>query len=454
MTEGTRTTNSAGGGADDSDVSENKGRLTFNNRRLWVLISLAVVIASVAQLIGVRQIPLAKAEITLLPLVWALLAGAAVSAQQRKPLPVELQHAASGVMALGSLILVARLGFSLGPNITVLADAGPALLLQELGHLFGTILIALPLAVLLKMGAETVGATFSIDREPAFAMVSERFGSGSPQYRGVLAMYAFGAVFGALIISAIASLAASFGIFDPQALAMGAGVGSTSMMIAAVASINSAFPGLAEETTALATASNLITAMVGVYIGAWIALPLADRLYRRLTRRAASRNVATEPSVHTQAAEPIESNITVPLWTSIPTVVGVGVIVSSIETRSLSWDRLFCYALMAAVTLVGLAVSRLSRGRIPAIISVVTIAAVLAMPFSPVATWILEVSQSVSLGSAVTMILTFAGLSIGKDLPVLRNIGWKIIPVGTAAIAASYLVATVLAELTLGLWHS
>ena len=38
--------------------------------------------------------------------------------------------------------------------------------------MFGSILLALPLAVLLRMGPATVGATFSIDREPSFAMVT------------------------------------------------------------------------------------------------------------------------------------------------------------------------------------------------------------------------------------------------------------------------------------------
>src|SRR3546814_6909006 len=51
---------------------------------------------------------------------------------------------------------------------------------------------ALPISVLLRMGKATVGATFSLDREPSFAMVSEKYGPDSDQYRGVLAMYVFG----------------------------------------------------------------------------------------------------------------------------------------------------------------------------------------------------------------------------------------------------------------------
>jgi hypothetical protein len=51
-----------------------------------------------------------------------------------------------------------------------------------------------------------VGATFSLDREPAFTMVSEKYGTDSDQNRGVVAMYVFGTLFGAVYISLLASL--------------------------------------------------------------------------------------------------------------------------------------------------------------------------------------------------------------------------------------------------------
>lgn len=112
-----------------------------------------------------------------------------------------------------------------------------------MGHLLGTIVLALPLAMLLRMGKATVGATFSLDREPSFAMVSEKYGPDSDQYRGVLAMYVFGTLFGAVFITLLTSLVANWKIFDPLALAMGSGVGSGSMMAASVASTTVAYPG-------------------------------------------------------------------------------------------------------------------------------------------------------------------------------------------------------------------
>ncbi|MEB3369878.1 hypothetical protein [Saccharopolyspora mangrovi] len=49
-----------------------------------------------------------------------------------------------------------------------------------------------------------------------------------------------------------------------------------------------------------------------------------------------------------------------------------------------------------------------------------------------------------------TPILVFAGLSIGKDLPALKRMGWKIVPVGMVSFAASFLVSALIAQFFLG----
>lgn len=61
--------------------------------------------------------------------------------------------------------------------------------------------------------------------------------------------------------------------------------------------------------------------------------------------------------------------------------------------------------------------------------------------------------KTVDFLSIATVMLTLAGLCLGKDIPLLKNIGWKIIPEGLVAITASFLLSTVIAEFALGLWH-
>ena len=57
-------------------------------------------------------------------------------------------------------------------------------------------------------------------------------------------------------------------------------------------------------------------------------------------------------------------------------------------------------------------------------------------PWFPYASWVLHTAESVDYLSVITLMLAVAGLSIGKDLPMLRQIGWKILPVGFVVIAA------------------
>jgi hypothetical protein len=435
--------------------------LSFRSPRLWVLIGLICAIAAAAQAIGPAVIPLGIATVTLLPMIWGILAGAVVSGQRLKPLPIDLQQAATVVMGVAVLFLCARLSFTIGPNLPVLFQAGPALLLQEAGHLFGTIALALPLAVLLRMGPATVGATFSIDREGSFAMVSERFGSDSPQYRGVLSMYVFGTVFGAVIISIVASLAASLGLFDPLALAMGAGVGSGSMMAAAASVIVAQHPEMQEQVLALAAASNLITGLLGLYIGVWVSLPLADRLYKLLTRNRSATlpgRGAAHGTMDAQAGDAVAARVLekprvgIPLWMSLSIIGVAGLIVSVIAAKTFAWQMVVVYVLLALLVAAGLGVSRLTRGKVPAIITVTTVGLLLTSPISPVAAALIDMSKSVDFLALITVMLTIAGLSLGKDLPMLKSIGWKIIPVGTVAITASFLLSAVVAEFALGFW--
>jgi hypothetical protein len=143
---------------------------------------------------------------------------------------------------------------------------------------------------------------------------------------------------------------------------------------------------------------------------------------------------------------------TVPLWSTLPIVVLVGLVVSIIGARGVSWSMLVSYALLAVVMAAGVYLSKLARGKIPAIATVITLAIVLSSPVSPIADWIIGVTKSIDVIPVLTMLLTFAGLSMGKDLPVLRSIGWKIIPVGIVAISSSFILGTVIAEFVLGAW--
>ncbi len=428
--------------------------ISLKDKGLWLLFGLIVVLAAIAQFIGPLTVPLGSVSLMLLPMIWALLMGVLISGQTWRPLPIDLQHTANAIMSVAVLVLCARLGLTLGQQLPALFAAGPALLLQELGNVFGSLLLALPLAVLLRMGPATVGATFSIDREPSFAMVTSRFGADSPQYRGVLSMYVFGSIFGAIVVSLVASIISSLGIFRWEALAMGSGVGSGSMMAAGIASVSAAHPVFADTIAALATTANLIAAIVGVPLTLWISLPVADRFYKFLTRN--QKEVVKQES--TGKLNALASVLDVPKVnlnpaTSLLILTVAGLVTASIVKKGFSFDMVITYALIVAMVGVAIWLSGLTNGKVPALITVILIGTYITSPWFPYASWVLHTAESVDYLSVITLMLAVAGLSIGKDLPMLRQIGWKILPVGFVVIAATFLASTVIAQVVLGILH-
>lgn len=431
---------------------------------------LALVIALAVQFNGSAKINVGVGSIVIFPMVWGLLVGLLISVQKFKPLGLDLQKVASALVGVAVMLLVARLAFNIGPSLPVLVKAGPALLLQEIGHLLGTVFLALPLAVLLRMGKATVGATFSLDREPSFAMVSEKYGPDSDQYRGVLAMYVFGTLFGAVFITLLTSLVANWNIFNPLALAMGAGVGSGSMMAASAASIIEAYPGDEQAILGMAAVSNLITTILGVYVGIYVSLPLAEKFYRLLTRAgraekaAAAALASATPEQAAAAAAEDERNrdfrekvaqssaeVKLPLWLSLSALSILGIGTASVAAKGLHWNVIGGYVVLMALVLLGLFLGKVSR-KVSAIIWITTIGAYVSSPWFFAAGALNELVSAVDFLSIATIMLTLAGLSLGKDVPLLKNIGWKIIPVGLVAITASFLLSVVIAEFALGYW--
>lgn len=147
-------------------------------------------IVSVSSLIGIIKLPIGIATIILLPILYAFAMGIALNpalnTSMRSILSARSTKIAGSMIAIAIMPFIARFGTTVGPEIQAIIDAGPALVLQELGNL-GTIAIAFPVAVyLLGMGRETVGAAYSIDREPNLALIAERYGLNSPEGAGAM----------------------------------------------------------------------------------------------------------------------------------------------------------------------------------------------------------------------------------------------------------------------------
>lgn len=240
---------------------------------------IVLVIIVIAELIGNIVINVGIGKIVLLPMMYALIMGGLTAPKFTKISGEKEIHAASGLLGVTLVLLMARYGTLVGPTLPKILAASPALILQEFGNL-GTVLIGIPLAVLIGLKREAIGAAHSVAREPNVALIGERYGLDAAEGRGVMGVYICGTVIGTIFFGLMASVAASYLPFHPLALAMAAGVGSASMMTAAVGSLSAMYPQMADQLAAFGAASNMLSGLDGIYMSIWLALPMSEWLYK------------------------------------------------------------------------------------------------------------------------------------------------------------------------------
>ncbi|MDO5754964.1 MAG: DUF3100 domain-containing protein [Tissierellia bacterium] len=242
---------------------------------------LALVI--IAEFIGPFKYQIGVGTIVLLPMLYALILGILTTPKFLKISKEKEMDDAGSLIGITLMLLMAKYGTTIGPNIPVIIRSSPALILQEFGNI-GTVLLGVPIAVLLGLKRESIGAAHSISREPNVAYIGEEYGLDSPEGEGVLSVYIIGTVFGTIFIGVLASVLAAYTPFHPYALAMASGVGSASMMTASVGSLTAMFPEMATELQAFGASSNLLSGLDGLYMSIWIAIPLAEWMYRKSYR--------------------------------------------------------------------------------------------------------------------------------------------------------------------------
>ena len=254
-----------------------------------------LILVIIAMFIGPIEIEIAKGvTVSIMPLLYTMILGLVfylaepISWIERKQ-----SRVAEGAMMLFIGILIAKLAVSSGQSMHLLFEMGPALMLQELGHL-ATILIALPVALLLGFKREAIGMTNSIGREPEVAVVVDKYGFNSPESRGIFALFIVGTMIGTVFISFLTSICVSILPLHPYAFAMASGVGSASMNAAAIGPTLAAFPALETQIEAFAGFRNLLSFSVGIYIVIFLALPLTEKLYMILEPKIGRKSIVDE----------------------------------------------------------------------------------------------------------------------------------------------------------------
>lgn len=250
-------------------------------KKEWKIYIAVLIFIVIADSIGQIKIPLGPGTLILFPIFYSIILGVLAGPQVLKIFKKPEVKAASKLVIVCICPFIAKLGINAGASIETVISAGPALILQEFGNL-GTIFISLPIALLLGLKREAVGACHSINRETNLALMQDMFGPDSAEAKGSLSIYIIGGMVGTIFFGFMATVIASTGIFHPYALGMASGVGAGIMMASATASLSAMFPAMAEQISALASASETISGIDGIYMAIFIGVPLCNWLYRVL----------------------------------------------------------------------------------------------------------------------------------------------------------------------------
>lgn len=242
---------------------------------------LAFVFIVIADSIGQIQVPLGPGTLILFPIFYSLIIGVLSGPEVLKIFDKKEVKAASKLVIVAICPFIAKLGINAGASIEVILSAGPALILQEIGNL-GTIFLAMPFALLLGLKREAIGATHSINRESNLALITDMFGPDSPETRGSLSIYVVGGMVGTIFFSFLTTIEASLNLFHPYALGMASGVGAGILMASATASLALIYPDMAAELSALASTSETISGITGIYVAIFVGIPLTKKLYQLL----------------------------------------------------------------------------------------------------------------------------------------------------------------------------
>jgi len=436
-------------------LSEPAGRGTADKVKIFIGAALVVLIA---EIIGVVQFQIGPGKVLLQPMVWALLIAAAwgiASPYLPSPLRISLglQTFAGQLLNAGLILFIVKMGFTVGGALPAVRQAGWALLFQEFGHTFGTLALGLPLALLLGVKREAVGATFSIGREGNLVIIGEKYGMNSPEGRGVLAEYITGTVLGALFIALLAGFIASLHIFDPRSLAMGAGVGSGSMMAAAIGAINGQSPPeMVKDLTAIASAANLMTAVLGFYFALFLSLPACSWLYDKLEpvlgrfsnfkTGEMARTVASAGEAHGgHGAFGFPDSLLA--WI----IVAIGVLIGNTLTYHVPvMTSVIGLVIVLGVALLVHVLSSLLK-KIPHIFVLVIVTTVLGVPgLLPFSHTMIASVDKLNFLAFTTPVLALAGFSVAKDVPIFKQLSWRIVVVSLTAAAGTFLGATLIAE--------
>ncbi len=112
-------------------------------------------------------------------------------------------------------------------------------------------------------------------------------------------------------------------------------------------------------------------------------------------------------------------------------------------------ESLIGMLMLCGISLAGLIIERYVPWDIPSILYISLIGLILALPISPVSGTLIYYTSRVELISLTTVLLAYAGISMGKDLGDFKKVGVKGVIVTFFVIFGTYVGSALIAQVVL-----
>lgn len=128
----------------------------------------------------------------------------------------------------------------------------------------------------------------------------------------------------------------------------------------------------------------------------------------------------------------------------------LSVVVNMLEGYTFA-DTVLGIAVLLAIVLVGYAIYYIIPWKgLPAVAYITTLGCIVTIPgLLPCAEFVSAATSKINFVGLCTPILAYAGLALGKDIPLLKKQGWRIVVVGLMVFVGTFVGSAIIAEITL-----
>lgn len=107
--------------------------------------------------------------------------------------------------------------------------------------------------------------------------------------------------------------------------------------------------------------------------------------------------------------------------------------------------------ILIAISVIGLVLAKIIPINMPAICYISIIGILIAVPASPVSSYVVDACGKVSLMAICTPVLAYTGVSIGKSWSEFKKIGWRGVIVTLMVMFGTFFTSALFAQLLLNL---